>query len=368
MKLRTYILAGGGSGGHLYPGLAIAEALLQRHEDNRVVFFCSQREIDEQILSPTRYAMAPQPVIPLRRSVTGPFKFAFRYWRSHRQAKAMLERLVPAGVLGLGGYVSVPMTRLAGKLGFRSAILNPDAVPGRANRMLAKHVEGIFTQFEETRGQFPEKVRDKIVTTGCPVRRELFCADRSEAIRHFELDPNKQTLLVFGASLGAATINEAMMGILGDLRGHAETWQVLWIAGANQAAPTDVADRGIAIRTLPYCERMDLAYAAADLALCRAGASSIAELIATHTPAVLMPYPYHKDDHQSLNAQPLVRAGSAVICPDTTELSRNLSGLREHLLGVMSAPDRLGEMRQAASQFGVSDAAESIAKWLCPFD
>jgi UDP-N-acetylglucosamine--N-acetylmuramyl-(pentapeptide) pyrophosphoryl-undecaprenol N-acetylglucosamine transferase len=366
MKLRTYILAGGGSGGHLYPGLAVAEELCRRHEDNRVIFACSRREIDETILAPTPYAMAPQLIVPLRKTPGGVVKFAMCYWRSHRDAKQMLKNLMPAGVLGLGGYASVPITGLAGKMGFRAAILNPDAVPGKANRMLASKVEGIFTQFEETTSQFPAKVREKIITTGCPVRSELLTATRAEAIAHFNLSLDRKTLLVFGASLGATTINEAMAGVKGELNAMGEAWQVLWIAGANQAMPQGDSDRGITIRTLPYCDRMDLAYAAADLVLCRSGASSVAELIATGTPAVLMPYPHHKDNHQQLNADPLVRAGSAIICPDTKDLTTNVAGLREHVLGLMSSSDRLSEMATAASRFGATDAVETISSWLCP--
>ena len=366
MKLRFYILAGGGSGGHLYPGLAVAEALCRRHEDNRIIFACSQRDIDARILSDVPYAMSPQPIVPLRKSPAGACKFAVRYWRSHRQAKRMLNDLIPAGVLGLGGYASVPMTALAGKLGFRAAILNPDAIPGRANRMLAGKVDGIFTQFEDSAQHFPAKAREKIIATGCPVRPELLQATRADALTHFDLSPDRKTLLVFGASLGAATINQAVAAMKGDLDLLAGAWQVLWIAGASQEVPREFGERGITVRVLPYCDRMDLAYAAADLALCRAGASSVAELIATATPAVLMPYPYHRDDHQRLNAEPLVRAGSGIICTDTKDLTGNLAGLREHLIGVLSTPQRLAEMTAAAGRFGRADAADAIAKWLCP--
>jgi UDP-N-acetylglucosamine--N-acetylmuramyl-(pentapeptide) pyrophosphoryl-undecaprenol N-acetylglucosamine transferase len=244
--------------------------------------------------------------------------------------------------------------------------LNPDAVPGKANQYLARHVEAIFTQFESTRRRFPPRLQGKVRPVGCPIRAGLLGADRAEAIRHFELDAARKTLLVFGASLGAASINEAIIALAADLEALAEQWQVIHVSGPEKLKEVAVAwrSRPIAVKAVEYCNRMDLAYAAADLALCRSGAGAVAELAATATPAILMPYPYHKDQQQRHNAAPLASSGAAVLCEDTKDPSSNARALREVLLPLLKDPPRLETMRQAARGLAKPRAAQDVAKWL----
>jgi UDP-N-acetylglucosamine--N-acetylmuramyl-(pentapeptide) pyrophosphoryl-undecaprenol N-acetylglucosamine transferase len=359
-----FIFAGGGTGGHVYPGLAVAGELAVLRPDAKVVFACSDRPIDRHILEPTPYAIVVQPVQPLPASIAAAAKFVRCYLASALQARQMLADLRPSAVLGLGGFAAAPVVCRASKCGVRTAMLNPDAVPGKANRMLARRADAIFTAFASTEDEFPAAVRAKVRHVGCPVRREFLEADRPQALDHFGLRGDRKTLVVNGGSLGAASINQAVALLAGELGELGETWQVLLITGRDKAGPALEARGGLCVRVLDYCQRMDLAYAAADLSLGRAGAGTVAELSATATPAVLMPYPYHADQHQRLNAAELCQAGAAIIVDDAKTAETNAQRLRETLLPILRDPACLDKMRQAAKSIKGAHAAQRVARWL----
>jgi len=359
-----YIFAGGGTGGHLYPGLAVAAELTDLESEAKVVFACSDRPIDRRILDATAYAVVPQPVRSLPAGIAGWPAFLRAYLSSAALARRMVADLRPAAVLGLGGFAAGPVVVRAAKAGVRTALLNPDAVPGRANRLLARRVDAIFTQFGVTAGHFGRSGGAKVRRVGCPVRRELAAADRAEAIDHFGLRADRKTLLVHGGSLGAESINEAIARLMPDLRELADAWQVLHVTGPSKAASAAGEAGELNVRVLEYCRRMDLAYAAADLSLSRAGAVTVAELAATGTPAVLMPYPYHADQQQRLNAAALDETGAAVLCDDARDADRNAERLRQTLLAILREPDRLEGMRNAACRATPDNAAEKVARWL----
>lgn len=366
MNNPIYIFAGGGTGGHLYPGLAVAERLMELRPDARIVFACSGRPIDRRILDPLSYGVVPQAVLPMPRSLRGWGKF-FRAWRtSSRQARDMVAELKPAAVLGLGGYAAAPVVRSAARRGIPSAMLNPDAVAGAANRYLARRVDAIFTQFDSTAGCFGPKLRTKVRAVGCPGRPGLTAPNRPQGLKHFELRDDRRTLLVLGGSLGAANINRALTKLSGDLAALADTWQVLHVAGPASPGQDDtpISAPGLLVRRLEYCHEMPLAYAAADLALCRGGASTIAELAITATPAVIMPYPYHRDQQQKLNAGELVGVSAAVLCEDLKDPVLNAEALRRTLLPLMKSPEQLPAMRHAAAKAARPHAAAEVAAWL----
>jgi len=360
----TYILAGGGTGGHLYPGLAVARELRELRPEAVIVMACSDRTIDAKVLADEPYAVVAQPVRPLPRGGRGWGGFLKAWAASHRLARDMLRDLKPAAVLGLGGFAAGPLVTRAGRAGVRTGLLNPDAVPGVANRWIARHAEAIFTQFETTRAHFG-RARDKVRAVGCPIRREFAAADRAQALSQFGLRPDRRTLLVCGGSLGAASINAAVAALLGHLEPLAGAWQVLHITGSSSMKAVDgEADGKLHVRRMEYCHEMPLAYAAADLALGRAGANTVAELAATGTPAVLMPYPHHKDMHQKLNAAALVECGAAVLVDDRISPAENVASLRAAMLGLMDDAGRLAEMASAAKSLGAGDAAAEVARWL----
>ncbi len=361
MARPIYIFAGGGTGGHLYPGLAVGEALQRAEPDARIVFACSDRPIDRRILDPTPHGVVVQPVRPLPRRPAKVGGFLLAWGASWLQARQMVRDLRPAAVLGLGGFAAGPVVRRAAGEGVPVALINSDAVPGRANRYLADRCDVIFTQFPAAEMHFRAKHRGKVRCVGCPVRQAIARGDRDEAMRRFDLDPSRRTLLVLGGSQGARSVNEALAALSGDIEALADRWQVLHVTGPDQV---DAAGASDSIRRLAYCERMDLAYATADVALCRAGASTMAELAATGTPAVLMPYPYHADDQQRLNAAGFSETGAGVIVTDAVDPAVNADALRSELIALMSDPERLERMTAAAKAIGGHAAAEEIAAWL----
>jgi UDP-N-acetylglucosamine--N-acetylmuramyl-(pentapeptide) pyrophosphoryl-undecaprenol N-acetylglucosamine transferase len=363
MASEIYIFAGGGTGGHLYPALATAGELLRLRPAARVVFACSERAIDRRILGPTPHAIVVQPVRPMPRRLRGWLGFARAYVASAMQARALVADLRPKAVLGLGGFAAAPAVCRAAKAGVRTGLLNPDAVPGRANRMLARRVDAIFAQFASTGGCFGARVRSKVQTVGCPVRAGFGQAGRAEALRHFGLRADRRTLFVNGGSLGAASINEAIACLSPSLGELGDRWQLLHVTGPAKTVPAAV-DARLPTRALEYCRRMDLAYAAADLALSRAGAATVAEIAATGTPAVLMPYPYHADQHQRLNAGALAETGAAVVCEDAKDPAANAETLRGVLLPILRDAACLERMGAAAARHKPANAAQKVARWL----
>ena len=375
MHSNLFIFAGGGTGGHLYPGLAVAAELVKLRPDAKIVFACSNRAIDRRILDPLPYAIVPQPVRPIPSGFAGWVDFARAWAKSAAQARRMVADLKPQAVLGLGGFAAGPVVRAAAKAGIACGLLNPDAVPGKANKMLARYAAAIFTQFEETSRCFPAAARGKVQPMGCPIRTSLLtgCGThvpeemRSvEARRILNLQPGLSTLLILGGSLGAASINEAIVKLLGDFSALADTWQVLHITGPDKGGglASALAGAKISATSMEYCQQMETAYAAASLVLCRSGASTVAELAALGLPSVLMPYPYHRDQQQKLNAQGLARAGAAVICEDAKDATANAQRLRNTLLPQMKDPSQLEKMRQAAIKIAKPNAAIDIAHWL----
>jgi len=373
-----YIFAGGGTGGHLYPGIAVAQELLEADAAARIVFACSDRKIDRDILEPTGLAFVPQPVRPLPARPGQAPGFLWSWLRSAALARDLIRDLRPKAVLGLGGFAAGPvLVRAAGKV--RSALLNPDAVPGKANLHLAGKVQAVFSQFECTASKFPPRLASIVRPVGCPIRRGLLGADRAEAAKFFDLSEELRTVLVLGGSMGAASINTAMFALAGRLDELAEApistrgdggppgiWQLLHVTGPSGEPEGERAYAGKRFRrrVLGYCHRMDLAYALADLAVCRGGASTIAELAATATPAIVVPYPHHRDRQQTLNAEAMVQAGAGLCVQEEADPAATAEALAGQMIGLMNHPARLEGMRRAASGLGRPDAARQVAHWL----
>ncbi len=369
MTESIYIFAGGGTGGHLYPGIAVADELTRLHTGVRIVFACSNRPIDRQVLDPLDYAVVPQPVRPLPRGLRGWGRFLGAWWRSRRQARQMIDDLNPRAVLGLGGFAAGPILREAAGRGIRTGLLNPDAVPGIANRDLSRHAEAVFTQFDATAERLGGRVRDRVRCVGCPIRHNLGWAEKRDAQEQLGLRTDRKTLLVFGGSLLAESLVDMILASAGDLRALSARWQLLVLARAERADALRGAlaggDGGLHLVTRSYCDRMDLAWEAADAALCRGGAVTVAELAATSTPAVIFPYPHHRDEQQKHNAAALVEAGAAVVCDDACDEAVNAERLRATLLPILRDASRLGAMELAASRLAKPRAAREIAEWLC---
>ncbi len=356
--------AGGGTGGHLYPGLAVANAVVELQPDARITFFTTNRPLDGEILGRTTFSRQPQSVQPFTLHPTRWLSF-WRAWReSIRAARRAFEQRRPAAVLGLGGYAAGPPVVAAHALGIRTAILNPDAIPGRANRFLAGRVDRVFAQWAASRKHFPS--RDGLVqVTGCPIRAEFTRADAAVGRGRFGLDPQRPVLLVTGASQGARTINEALYEVWPRFAAlHAE-WQLVHLTGAaDEAAARDAYARtGPSVRVLAFTHEMPQLLAAADLVVSRAGASTLAELAALGKPSILLPYPYHKDDHQTSNARVLVEGGAALLVRDMRNTQRTTPALFD-ALHQLADPERRAAFACAARGLGLPNAARDVAEWL----
>ena len=358
----TFFLAGGGTGGHLYPGIAVAEALREALPDVRPVFLCTTREIDRVILGPTGFEFLPQPIYPLAKSIGG----LLRFWKGWRETKDLVRRLLreyrPAAVLGLGGYAAGVAVKLAAGRDIPCAILNPDVLPGKANQFLMKVARVVCCQFEATSKHVSSANRGKLKFTGCPIRADIrACRDRATAAGRLGLDPLLNTLLVTGASLGARTVNEAVLTMLKDLTLHG--WQVLHLSGRDHgdAVRAGYRELSVAARIIDFTPDMADVWAATDLAVSRSGASSCAELTACGVPSILMPYPYHKDMHQRANAEQLANAGAAVLVDDEKDRRKNADKLRPVVESLLYDADRRRRMAEAARALGKPDAAETVA-------
>lgn len=365
----TIFFAGGGSGGHLYPGIAVAEALRERLPHAQPLFLCTQREIDRTILEPTGFEFIPQPIVPPRRSMGG----LLRFWRAWRQTQDLVKQLIkdrkPAAVLGLGGYAAGVAVRAAAKRSIPTAIVNPDVIPGKANQFLFQHVRQVYCQFAATKEHVPPAHHSKLIVTGCPIRSDITAPPaREEAMRQLGLNPMLQTLVVTGASQGAVTVNEAVLESWKRMKADAGEarlggWQILHLAGKDNAdkVRAEYREIGVPAVVIEFTPAMAEVWAVADLAISRAGASSCAEIVACAVPSILMPYPFHKDDHQRANAKALAVEGAAVVVDDLKDRTKNGDGLRPALEGLLyDAPRRLA-MRSAARKVAPWNAAMAVA-------
>jgi UDP-N-acetylglucosamine--N-acetylmuramyl-(pentapeptide) pyrophosphoryl-undecaprenol N-acetylglucosamine transferase len=357
----TIILAGGGTGGHLYPGIAVAEALRDVLPSAKPVFLCTVREIDRVILEPTGFEFIPQPIVPPR--LVDVLKFFLTYRETRDLVNRTLSERRPAAVVGLGGYAAGVAVKFAAKRKIPTAVLNPDVIPGKANQYLMRFSRVICCQFEQTRALIPAAHREKMRVTGCPIRKDILrFPAREEAAKQLGVDPNLRTLVVTGASLGALTVNEAMLALAGtiDLNG----WQILHLAGRDHGEKVrrGYAQKNIAARVIDFTPDMADVWATAELAVSRSGASSCAELAACGVPAVLMPYPFHKDLHQRANAKVLAEAGAAVLMDDERDAKKNAEKLGPILQPLMRDDEKRCKMSEAARKLGHPDAAKAVAK------
>ncbi|MGD2108943.1 MAG: UDP-N-acetylglucosamine--N-acetylmuramyl-(pentapeptide) pyrophosphoryl-undecaprenol N-acetylglucosamine transferase [Phycisphaerae bacterium] len=352
--------AGGGSGGHLYPALAIAEAFRASLPGVRFVFFGTRRSIDQRILAEKRCDLVQQSLMGLSRS---PWRWPQIFLGLHRSSRDCRVRFYddqPIAVIGTGGLASVPAVREAARAGIPTAIFNPDAVPGRANRFLARVADLVFTQFEETADRWPRAAN--VVISGCPVRPAFNRADRDSAVHRLGLNPARKTLLVTGASQGARTLNQAVLANLDYLESLFD-WQILHLTGEPdfEEVRDAYAGRPIRAKVWPFTTHMAEALAAADLVIARAGASTLAEITAVGRASILLPYPFHRDAHQLANARCLVRASAARIVRDAVDPAVNGPALHAALEQLVRDEQTRQAMASAARQIGRGQAAKVIA-------
>jgi len=363
------VMAGGGTGGHLYPGLAVAEAVERRAEGGNleIIWAATPRAVDQRLLAKFGERYVRQPVKPLVLSLGKLWGF----WRGWRETCGYWERYFAANrvdcVVALGGYAAGPAAHVAAKRGIGVVLLNPDALPGRANRFLLKRADVVVTQWAFIGAG--EDLARRVRILGCPIRRELVGRPREDGAKRLGIEPGLQTLAITGASLGAKTINDAVVELLEDseVRRAFEAggaWQIVHLSGMEQAAEVRAAYaqypqvRG---KVMDYCDDMASVWAVTDLAIARAGASTCAELTACGVPSILLPYPFHRDMHQRANAMELAKGGAAVIVDDAKDANANAAAIKSELKSLLYEETRRQAMAEAAKRMGKPDAADRIA-------
>jgi UDP-N-acetylglucosamine--N-acetylmuramyl-(pentapeptide) pyrophosphoryl-undecaprenol N-acetylglucosamine transferase len=342
------ILAGGGTGGHLFPGLAVAREFKRRDAMTEILFVGTEKGIETRVLPNEGFPLETIDVKGLKgRGVRGLLDALYGIPAGLLQSLGIVKRFRPDCILGLGGYASGPLLLAAKLRGIRCAIMEQNLQPGFTNKMLARFVDKIFTSYRETASYLPSK---KVLDTGNPVRwQRLPDAPKSE----------KFTLLIFGGSAGAHRINEAVLDALAQMTDLASQLRIVHQTGAADFSAISKAYHALPFdaEALPFIDRMDDAYARADLVLCRAGATTVAELTAFGKAAILIPYPYAIYDHQRWNAQALADKGAAEVVLDH-ELNGAELALR--LRDYLADRKKIEATARAALAMGRPEAATRI--------
>jgi UDP-N-acetylglucosamine--N-acetylmuramyl-(pentapeptide) pyrophosphoryl-undecaprenol N-acetylglucosamine transferase len=350
------VIACGGTGGHLFPGLAVAEAL--RARGHEVLLFISEKEVDTlAVEGRTEFRFEKLPTVALP-SPFSPAILAFvrRFNESLSLCRAIFRSFQPQVVLGMGGFTSTAPV-VAGRFrGISTFIHESNAVPGKANRYTARFVRAVLLGFKECASFFPKAQTE---VTGTPIRSDLQRIDRAEALQKLGLVPGVPTLLVMGGSQGASGINRALIKAMPALQGI--PLQVIHLTGVRDArlVEDNYQRENIRAHVAAFHHQMEEVYSAADLAITRSGASSLAELALFGLPALLVPYPYAADDHQTRNAEIFVRQNAALIVKES-ELSGDV--LARKVRDLLGDAAKLRAMSASAADLAPKDAAASIVE------
>lgn len=350
------LFAGGGTGGHVYPAIAIADAVRGLEPEASVMFAGTRTRMEWKAVPRAGYAIFPISVTALHRELSlRMLAFPFRLMQGFAESWALVRDYDADVAVGTGGFVSGPVLFAAAMQGRRTLIQEQNAYAGLTNRILARRVSRVHVAFPEARACFPS---GKTVVSGNPVRKELAGGTRDDANRHFDIPEGARVLLVFGGSLGSRAINDAVERHLDALL-RAETRYLVWQTGSQyfEAVRERVTEHP-RLRLLEYLDRMELAYAAADLVVCRAGAITCSELMLTGAPSILVPSPNVAEDHQTKNARSMSEAGAAELLPEARLDDQLVSAVD----ALMEDDDRRSQMAAAARRMARPDAAAEIAR------
>ena len=350
-------IACGGTGGHLFPGLAIAEAVRRRGHEVR--FFISAKPVDKRALSGAGESENGVEIPAVGwTGLFGAVPFLFRLIGAVRKAGEELSKFKADALLGMGGFVSAASVGAARRRGIPYFLHESNAIPGRATKLLSAGANKMFVGFEECGRHLPKA---KVSVSGTPVRSRLGKVSKEEALKKLGLHPKRHLVAILGGSQGARGINEAVLRGLPALKPLANTIQILHLAGEAHADKVRHAyeHSGFHAIVLGFCDEMDAVYAAADLVVSRAGAGTLAELAACGVPSILVPFPAAVDDHQTANAHAYADRGAAEIVAE-----KNLEGteLGQRIARLLGDSVRQEHMRRGARQQSSPEAAEKIAE------
>ena len=328
MKAKRFIISGGGTGGHIYPAIAIAIAIQKQWSDAEILFVGAEGRMEMEKVPQAGYEIVGLPIAGIQRkldwrNVVLPFKVIRSLWK----ARGVIRKFQPDAVIGVGGYASGPLLWMAGLMGLPTFIQEQNSFAGLTNKWLSKKATKIMVAYPEMERFFPA---DKIIVTGNPIRFEWHASaySKSDALRHFGLNEDHPVLLMVGGSLGARAMNQVMEAHLEELLNKG--YQVIWQTGKNyQPNAQWSGKRGLWVG--PFINEMHQAYTAADAIVSRAGAMSISELSLVGKPTAFVPSPYVSEDHQTHNAMALVKDGAALMIKES-ELKEQWMGVIDELM------------------------------------
>ncbi|MCZ6834710.1 MAG: glycosyltransferase [Planctomycetota bacterium] len=353
------LFAGGGSGGHISPGLAIAERLVERDPSTRFRFVCSKRDIDRTMLTKAGAPFTPIAATPPAIKPSAGLRFLINFRASRKAIGAMIRDESVTDVVALGGFVAAPVVSEARAQGIPILMTNLDDPPGRANSWMAPKCSRVISAIDlPDHAGFAEQV------VGMPVRRNAIASLSPQECRtRLGLDPDKPTLLITGASQGSTSINRLVTSLARTSPECFKGWQIYHLAGtgADEEIRKAYEQAGIQALVEPFQHEMGLAWGCASLAISRAGASSVAEVAINAVPSLFLPYPYHQDHHQKKNAKPLLETGGVVLAIDHVDPERNLQEIGPVVKDLLASPDTLDSMQNSLATHRPPDAAGIIA-------
>lgn len=360
MKKHKFILSGGGTGGHIYPAVAIANELKSRFPNCEILFVGAQDKMEMQKVPQAGYGIEGLWIAGIQRKLTlqnmmFPLKLASSLWKSRK----IIKKFKPDAVIGTGGFASGPLLQVANSNNIPTIIQEQNSYPGITNKILSKKANAICVAYENLERFFP---KDKIVFTGNPVRQDLLDSDSKtqEGIRHFKLDANKKTLLILGGSLGARRVNQLIEKELDFLL--ATGVQVFWQCGKLYFEEYKKYNDKQNVQVVAFIDRMDLIYAAADFVISRAGASSVSELCLVGKPTIFIPSPNVAEDHQTKNAKAIVDKNGAILLKES-ELDDQFETTFSDLISNENLQKELSQnIKSLAKPNATKDIVEEIIK------
>jgi UDP-N-acetylglucosamine--N-acetylmuramyl-(pentapeptide) pyrophosphoryl-undecaprenol N-acetylglucosamine transferase len=364
-KIRA-IISGGGTGGHIFPALSIANKLKELNPETEILFVGADGRMEMERVPAAGYKIIGLPVAGLQRKLTlSNFALPFKVIKSVRMAKKVIREFKPDIAIGVGGYASAPLLWAAGRLGVPTLIQEQNGFAGLTNKILGKKAKCICVAYEGMERFFPA---DRIVMSGNPIRKEIVPATpemKKEALEFYGLTPGKKHLLIVGGSLGSGTLNNAMKKWISDGCPGGEDIEIIWQCGKYYKPSVDAfmeearkTSELSGIQHSDFIKRMDLAYAAADVIISRSGASSISEMCAAHKAAIFVPSPNVTEDHQTHNAMALVRKNAGMIVTDAEAPEKLMKTACE----LLADPERIAEIERNVGKLALADAAMTIAE------
>ena len=354
---KKIIIAGGGTGGHIFPAIAIANALKKADSSIDILFVGAKGKMEMEKVPQAGYKIEGLDIAGFNRSsLMKNASLPFKLIKSFFQVKSIFKIFNPDAVIGVGGYSSFPVLRFAQSKGIPSFIHESNSFAGKSNILLGKKATTVFTGTDGMEKFFPS---GKILVTGNPVRSGIVQSNisKAEGCQHFSLDDKQKTVLVVGGSLGARSINEAIDKHLDELLGAG--LQLIWQTGKPYAAKAEASVAGKqSVWVNDFITQMEYAYAAADIVVARAGAMTVAELCVVKKPVLFVPYPYAAEDHQTVNAQQLVKKGAALMVRDSEALDKVVP----MAIDLANNDAQQNEMKTNIAALAITDADKVIAE------